>query len=275
MKPHRTWFFGILLPLLFVSVPVLAQVPASGEADDLRGLKPNWMSRKVDGIQVKIRKALHPKNKDSEFRLVDPEQVFKSGDRIRFEFESNFTGYLYLINIMPSGEKEVIFPRPGLSNSVKAFQPYTFPPAEDFIFDNEVGTEIVQWVLSRIRIPILDQAAYEKEGRLKALPEKVIPATVVQVGIVGDGVKVEAGDFEARGVLVAKESNGATIVAIKRRPTHKDNTAPKKTPASTTRARSMTIAPQSAPPSPPPSETTEGQLGDKEVLVFEVRLKHQ
>ncbi len=296
MKPHRTWFSGILPLLLFASVPALAQAAISDDEVELRALKPNWTAQKVDGIQIKILKALHPKDENSAFRLINSEHIFKSGDRVRFEYVSNFTGYVYLINIAPSGEKEVIFPRAGLSNRITASQPCTFPPEKDFKFDDEAGTEIVQFVLSRTRIPTLDQAAYANEGKLPEWPEKGVPATVVQAGIVGDGVRVEAGDFEARGVLIAKESNGATIVAVKRRST----TTQKKASGGTVRERKMIIGPKTdSRPTPKKAETaspvitpsvpekvdehlsaqeleiSDGKLGDKEVLVFEMRLKHQ
>lgn len=103
-------------------------------------------------------------------RLVptDPGTEFKEGDQIKIQFESNFDGYVYLVNVAPTGKKRILFPYSAeSSNTVQANKRYDFPPGRDLIqFDNEKGTEILQVIMSRDRIPLLDDAIKNSGGEL-------------------------------------------------------------------------------------------------------------
>ena len=83
---------------------------------------------------------------------VDPAKEFQTGDRIRFAFESNIDGYLYVAQQGASGNWTVLFPNEEINggrNAVKRFEEYEVPRGEWFMLDNNVGTEHVFVFLSR------------------------------------------------------------------------------------------------------------------------------
>lgn len=83
---------------------------------------------------------------------VDPAKEFQTGDRIRFAFESNIDGYLYVAQQGASGNWTVLFPNEEINggrNAVKRFEEYEVPRGEWFMLDSNVGTEHVFVFLSR------------------------------------------------------------------------------------------------------------------------------
>lgn len=83
---------------------------------------------------------------------VDPAKEFQTGDRIRFAFESNIDGYLYVAQQGTSGNWTVLFPNPQINgglNTVKRFQEYEVPRGDWFQFEGAAGTEHVFVFLSR------------------------------------------------------------------------------------------------------------------------------
>lgn len=84
---------------------------------------------------------------------VDSSKDFHSGDRIRFAFESNIDGYLYVAQQGASGNWTVLFPNPEINggrNSVKRHQEFEVPGGGDwFQLDDHVGTEHLFVFLSR------------------------------------------------------------------------------------------------------------------------------
>jgi serine/threonine-protein kinase len=83
---------------------------------------------------------------------VDPTTTFHSGDRVRFAFESNVDGYLYVVQQGSSGRWTVLFPNPDINggrNQIKKFEEYTVPEGAWFTFDDRPGTEQVFVFLSR------------------------------------------------------------------------------------------------------------------------------
>ena len=83
---------------------------------------------------------------------VDPAKDFQTGDRIRFAFESNINGYLYVAQQGTSGNWTVLFPNPQINggrNAVDRFKEYEVPQGDWFRFDGPAGTERVFVFLSR------------------------------------------------------------------------------------------------------------------------------
>lgn len=83
---------------------------------------------------------------------VDPAKEFQTGDRIRFAFESNIDGYLYVAQQGTSGNWTVLFPNEDINsgrNAVKRFQEYEVPQANWFKFDGPTGTEHLFVFLSK------------------------------------------------------------------------------------------------------------------------------
>ena len=55
----------------------------------------------VDGLKIGVKKI-----ENKTLVAVDPAAEFKAGDSIKVSFESNFDGYVYLVNVTPSGKIE-------------------------------------------------------------------------------------------------------------------------------------------------------------------------
>ncbi|HYU79042.1 MAG TPA: serine/threonine-protein kinase [Vicinamibacterales bacterium] len=124
-----------------------------------------------DGVKEVSAKALFggegastPANAGLRYRLVqqspdgaeidvDPATTtFRSGDRVRFAFESNIDGYLYVVQQGSSGRWTVLFPHldiNGGKNAVRRLSRYQVPPEDWFRFDANPGTEQVFVFLSR------------------------------------------------------------------------------------------------------------------------------
>jgi len=101
---------------------------------------------------------------------VDPAKEFLTGDRIRFAFESNIDGYLYVAQQGTSGNWTVLFPNPDINggrNAVKRSQEYSVPDDNFFRLDPPAGAERIFVFLSReplAALPGFQQPvrAYEK-----------------------------------------------------------------------------------------------------------------
>ena len=52
---------------------------------------------------------------DGQHRRVIADRLFRRGDRIRFNIESNWNGYLYVVNMASTGRSQVLFPHPAVS----------------------------------------------------------------------------------------------------------------------------------------------------------------
>jgi hypothetical protein len=99
-----------------------------------------------------------------EYREVDPDTVFHSGDRIRVAAQSNDEGYLYIVIKGASGSWKVLFPSPEIadgSNRVASGRQYLIPPPPGrFAFDEQAGEERLFIVLARHPEPSLEQLIY-------------------------------------------------------------------------------------------------------------------
>ncbi|MEQ1870253.1 MAG: serine/threonine-protein kinase [Vicinamibacterales bacterium] len=76
---------------------------------------------------------------------VDPETaVFHSGDRVRFTFDSNVDGFLYVVQQGSSSRWTVLFPSPRINNGLNAVrhtEQYQVPANDWFLFDAQPGRE--------------------------------------------------------------------------------------------------------------------------------------
>src|SRR5262249_47345373 len=97
---------SLVMVSFMATVPAQSRTPKDNNDEvTTRSIRLRYEAGEVDGIRVVIYKV----EADKQI-AVDPGREFKKGDRIRVEFESNFDGYVYFINIPPSGKKAVIFP---------------------------------------------------------------------------------------------------------------------------------------------------------------------
>ncbi len=116
-------------------------------------VRQSYERRQVDGLKITIYQP-----GSNGLRPVHPGQSFTNGDRIKVRFESNFDGYIYVVNLTPGGETRLLFPWPSSRrNHVRAGQAYDIPNAGEFRFNNEPGLEVLQIVMSRSQVYFLEE----------------------------------------------------------------------------------------------------------------------
>jgi hypothetical protein len=101
---------------------------------------------------------------DQDYLEVDPDLVFRSGDRIRLRLQVNDPAYLYIVMKGSSGNWRVLFPSPEYdsgSNRVLPGRDYDIPSRTRFVFDETPGEEKLFFVLSRQSETDLDKMIYE------------------------------------------------------------------------------------------------------------------
>ena len=90
---------------------------------------------------------------------VDPDHVFRKGDRVRVVLETNTDGYLYIFNSTDDGPATMIYPDSQLDeagNYLQAHVPFEIPSTGSaderlrwFAFDQVAGTEHLFFVFTR------------------------------------------------------------------------------------------------------------------------------
>ncbi|HMG35201.1 MAG TPA: DUF4384 domain-containing protein [Blastocatellia bacterium] len=219
----KTLIRSLLIIGMIVSasaVPAIAQRKTShiktdqSNAELARGL---FLNKRADAMSILILKL-----ESGSLVPVDPGHEFKAGDQIKVEFQSNFNGIIYVINISPSGKRRILFPSNNpMDNTVQADRRYTLPPGGDTIeFDNEVGTEVLQVIMVKQRIPAFDTAIKDSGGWLAETAASA--AAELQGGITNKDVTPalpdeDRGKMQSRDIILApgkdKEKEGS-VVAI-------------------------------------------------------------
>ncbi|HKP14015.1 MAG TPA: DUF4384 domain-containing protein, partial [Blastocatellia bacterium] len=120
--------------------------PSQADENDATRTRALFVKKRSDAMKVEFLKGGVP---------VDPADVFTARDSVDVRYESNFNGYVYMINITPKGEKRIIFPcGRATATSLMTGRRNTQPVG----FDEEVGTEILQVIMSRQRVDFLENA---------------------------------------------------------------------------------------------------------------------
>jgi hypothetical protein len=139
-----------------VQGPSAAKTPAGRSG----GVKKVPASYAVAGLRYTVIQEVEPGKEIT----VDPTKEFHSGDRVRFEFESNLDGYLYVTQQGSSGMWNVLFPDVRINNGtnhVQKRQPYSVPSGQKyFVFNDVPGDEKVMVVLCKS--PVKDLPAEAK-----------------------------------------------------------------------------------------------------------------
>lgn len=88
------------------------------------------------------------------WRPIDPKLVLSRNDRVRFRFQSNFSGYLYVINQGTSGEKSQLFPRREMrQNRVTAGRSYLIPSDDAaFRIAGPAGQDVLYWMVTPVAL---------------------------------------------------------------------------------------------------------------------------
>ncbi|MEW6209861.1 MAG: DUF4384 domain-containing protein [Acidobacteriota bacterium] len=159
---------ALLIIAGLISTILLAQATSAqtrSETVRSRAIRMKYDTGKIDGLRI-IVYLVNGKN----IVAVDPSREFTKGEQIKIEFESNFDGYVYFVNVPPSGKSAVIYPDPkgGESdNLIRARQRYVLPHTGTFEFvEDEKGTEVVQVIMSREPIQVFEDSIRNSNGQL-------------------------------------------------------------------------------------------------------------
>ena len=251
--------FKISISLLIIigvlNLPIFGQGGKKNkDADNVntRGIKirQDVSDNKVDGLSVGVYKV--QSLNDQSPQLVDPRDVFKAGDKLRISLNSNFNGYVYVVNIDPSGKNYLSFPSQAAKNNnneVKAGQPLFIPPLDVFEFDNVKGTEVLQVFVSKERIPYYEEGYKTwKDGEMPDTKEAAAKELAGNIGTRGGVVKSE-------NVAIPRPMGGKIL------------------------ARKIDLAPpdknnKDAVVAIPQDKKSDGKLNSEQPIAFEVRLQH-
>jgi len=110
-----------------------------------------FVKKRADAMRVVVLQGGTP---------VVANQEFREGEEIKIKFQSNFEGFVYIINITPGGKKRLLYPCSSqTTNTIIPGRIYSLPPDPQTIaFDDEKGTEVLQVIMTRDRIGFLDEA---------------------------------------------------------------------------------------------------------------------
>ncbi len=104
-------------------------------------------------------------DRDGRARFVSTRTVFRAGDKVRFHFAMNFSGYVVVINQGSSGTRSLLFPYKGVSNHIGRTADYTVPQGEGwFEFDDTPGTEQLTFIMSKREIEEVTQITTGSHG---------------------------------------------------------------------------------------------------------------
>jgi hypothetical protein len=223
---------------------------ARNSQDDItpRGL---YISKSADAMRVKVLDA-------RTGAAVSPSREFTSDDTLKVIIESNFESYAYIVNVeivKNSNRRFLLYPNPRtVNNRINRDEPLELSVA----FDKEPATEVLQVIVSHDRIDYLDAALKGKcsESENRCLLDTQAAARVAS--IVGDGKS-------------SRETEPAGI--FPRQSEQKQN-------QSGFRSRDIILAPgkdkdeKETYVAIPIKTGGDGRLKSKEVVVFEMRLKH-
>lgn len=219
----------------------LTHLPADAEPP-----RTQFESRRSDGMRLAIYQL-----KEGRLVAADPSQPFKSGDRIKMRFESNFDGHVYVVNQTPGGATRLIYPYPNRDNRVRAGRHYDLPRAGEFVFDREPGVEVIQVLMSRSPVPFLEAAL---DVALKNSHNVLDGSAVRQLEyLTGKARRRRGGGVFDRAERSAPKDKQPALARSLTLDSGKDDTV-------------LVISGRKGTPS---------RLGEREVSVFEVRLQHQ
>lgn len=151
--------------------------PPGGRTGGPKSSTPD--SKPVNARRMGLGMTLFSRDANGLAVRVDPDRVFRKGDRVRILLETNTDGYLYIFNRTGDAPAVMIYPDAELDeggNYLQAHVPFEIPAADApeerlrwFAFDDVGGTEHVFFVFTREPlkdVPIEDAlVAYCKDNK--------------------------------------------------------------------------------------------------------------
>ncbi len=153
-----------ILQFVFIwSCLLLAATFTLAQSDEqVRDVQKVYKNAQAPGLEVTV----FLQEKDGSLTAVSPEREFHKGEHVKIRIESNFRGYLYIVNHGASGNKSLLFPDGKESNLIHPGKIYLLPSTYDLAFDEKAGFETLQVIVAPQRLAFLDAALKQPEGRL-------------------------------------------------------------------------------------------------------------
>ena len=117
----------------------------------------------VKSAPIGLGYSLYMRDTNGDAMRVDPDRVFRTGDRVRLFMEANTDAFLYIFNSTDDGDPVMIYPDVRLDdagNFIEAHVPTEIPSSTEsderyrwFTFDAKPGTEHIYIVVTREPIP--------------------------------------------------------------------------------------------------------------------------
>jgi len=142
------------------NVPDKAVAKTSGKTGTTgKTSTPSSAATPVNARRIGLGVTLFMRDSNSLAVRVDPDHVFRKGDRVRVLLETNSDGYLYIFNTTDNGSATMIYPHADLDeagNYLQAHVPFEIPSSLSaderlrwFAFDEVAGTERLFFVFTR------------------------------------------------------------------------------------------------------------------------------
>ncbi len=144
--------------------PKTSDKKQSGGTPSDSGKKENATTApKVRAQKIGLGLTLFERNANGLAVRVDPNRVFRSGDRVRVLLETNVDGYLYIFNTTDGGKPVMIYPSAELDeggNYIQSHIPFEIPSSVAdqerlrwLTFDKYSGAERLYFVFTREPLP--------------------------------------------------------------------------------------------------------------------------
>lgn len=143
---------------------------------------PVVMANYSSQVPLGLRYSVSKRDSDGQYREVDPDTVFHSGDKIRLNVEANDSAYLYIVMKGSSGKWLPLFPSRQISggnNRIEKGRQYQIPSEAEgrFTFDEKAGEEKLFLVLSRKPDEDFEKLVYAISSGNSGTPAKqTVPA---------------------------------------------------------------------------------------------------
>ena len=206
-----------------IAVKTDSAPPAKTQAQKI-GLGLTLYTRDANGLSVR----------------VDPNRVFRSGDKVRAVLETNADGYLYIFNTTDGGKPVMIYPNPELDeggNYVQAHVPIEVPSSVGneerlrwLTFDKYAGAERLFFVFTREPLPLVpledDLINYckQNEGKCPLRPtddlwsqiqrEMSVPLQVAKAERFGKAQTAVEHQASTRGIGLSKDDPEPSVVMM-------------------------------------------------------------
>lgn len=96
------------------------------------------------GVRITVRL-----NRNGQISTVPLTYIFRSGDKVKFLFETNFNAHVRILNLGTRGDLQMLYPYAGASENVSQLRNYEIPRGAWFQFDDVPGTEQLAFLFSR------------------------------------------------------------------------------------------------------------------------------